>query len=312
MILKHQVKSNSFLIEIANEVNQQDHYLKSFKHTALNDSFPIINQAIPEDYTLSITQDAKFKAKVLIVEDHDKMLKFITKSLEEHYDIYTATDGKEGIKKAKSILPDVIVSDLRMPVIDGLKLCSVLKADENTAHIPILVLTASIDDDIELEGLKCGANDFVYKPFSVDVLKRRIINLINSNKIVTPNIALANSEVPIQDSNSIFLENVKNTLNKHLDNPDFNVKTFSKEIGMSRMQLHRKIYQCTNLSTSAFIRKQRLYKAKKILKNKQNLLVNEVAYEAGFNTPSYFIKCFKKEYKITPTEYRELELMSIK
>lgn len=243
---------------------------------------------------------------VLIVEDQKEVREFLKSVWGKTYRLYEADDGKEGIKKALELVPDIIITDVRMPVVDGIELCNTLKADERTSHIPIILLTAGVDEEQELQGLQSGADDFVAKPFKLRILQTRIENLIETRKALrnrySQELILQAKDIAVSSTDAVFLNHLQQVLDNHLANPNFNTEFFCREIGMSRMQLHRKLLAFTGLSTTAFIRSQRLKQALHILKT-SDASVSEVAYTVGFNTPSYFIKCFKETYKKTPSEF---------
>lgn len=243
---------------------------------------------------------------LLIVEDHPEIREFLKSVWKEKYEVYEAADGQEGIDMALRIVPDLIVSDVRMPKINGIELCKRLKADERTSHIPIIVLTAGTGEDYEMRGLQSGADDFVEKPFKIRVLSKRVDNLIEGRRALrtkySQELKLQASDMAITSTDELFLNKVQQLLDDKLGDPQFNAKVFSAHLGMSRMQLHRKLQAYTGLSTTEFIRSQRLKLATHILRT-SDITVNEVAYAVGFNTPSYFIKCFKETYKTTPAEY---------
>ncbi len=243
---------------------------------------------------------------LLVVEDNKEVRQFITSVWKNSYQIFEAQDGKEGIKKALKIVPDLIITDVRMPICDGIELCNTLKTDERTSHIPIILLTAGVGEEQELKGLQSGADDFITKPFKLRVLQSRVENLIATRKILrnrySQEMMLKAKDIALTPTDALFFERVQKVLDEQLSDVDFSAATFCKAIGMSRMQLHRKLMAFTGLSTSAFIRSQRLKQAVHILKT-SDATINEVAYSVGFNTPSYFIKCFKETYKKTPSEY---------
>ena len=243
---------------------------------------------------------------ILIVEDNNEVRAFIKMSLQHKYQIIEAVNGQEGIDKAIEYVPDIILSDIRMPLKDGIVLCNTLKNDERTSHIPIILLTADTTEENELKGLESGADDFVAKPFKLRILEKRLENLIGLRKALrsrySQEFILKPTDISITSTDEAFLNKLQIIIDADFSNPDFNAVAFSKKIGMSRMQLHRKLMAYTGLTTTAFIRSQRLKQALEILKTSDST-VNEVAYTVGFNTPSYFIKSFKEIYKKTPTEY---------
>lgn len=243
---------------------------------------------------------------LLIVEDQAEVRQFMKLALKDQYLVFEAENGKKGIKKAIEIVPDIIISDIRMPICSGIELCNTLKNDERTSHIPIILLTAGVGEENELKGLKSGADDFITKPFKLRILETRLSNLIQVRKALrsrySQELILKAKDIAVTPTDELFLNKVQQILDDHLSNPEFNAVFFSKEVAMSRMQLHRKLLAYTGLTTSSFIRSQRLKQAIQILKT-SDASINEVAYTVGFNTPSYFIKCFKENYKKTPTEY---------
>ncbi|MFK5974052.1 MAG: two-component regulator propeller domain-containing protein, partial [Flavobacteriaceae bacterium] len=243
---------------------------------------------------------------LLIVEDHKEVREFISSMWKDRFHILEAENGKIGIKKALETIPDLIITDVRMPVCDGITLCNNLKTDERTSHIPIILLTAGAGEENELKGLTSGADDFITKPFKLRILQKRVENLIQTRKSLrsrySQEVMLKAKDISVTPTDEIFLNKVQKVLDDRLSDPEFDSTLFCKLVGMSRMQLHRKLLALTGLSTTAFIRSQRLKQAVHILKT-SDATVNEVAYTVGFNTPSYFIKCFKEVYQKTPAEY---------
>ncbi|NJB71577.1 ligand-binding sensor domain-containing protein/signal transduction histidine kinase/DNA-binding response OmpR family regulator [Saonia flava] len=244
---------------------------------------------------------------LLIVEDHQEVRTFIKLALDSTYKILEAENGKKGLEIALSIIPDIVLTDVRMPVKNGIELCNTLKTDERTSHIPVILLTARDGEKNELKGLGSGADDFITKPFKINLLKRRMANLITTRKILrkrySEELILKPKDIAITPSDEAFFKRIQQILDKNLSDPNFNAALFSEKAKMSRMQLHRKLQAYTGLSTSAFIRSQRLKQAIQILKSSENLTVSEIAYTVGFNTPTYFMKCFKETFHKTPSEY---------
>jgi len=295
-----QENSINFLITLP--VNQA-----SFdKETYAKISNQISNQSnFTTDVVIETQKDIELPI-LLVVEDHAEVRRFIILALKHKYQVFEAENGKQGIKKAIEIVPDIIISDIRMPICSGIELCNTLKNDERTSHIPIILLTAGMGEENELKGLKAGADDFITKPFKLRILEKRIANLIDIRKALrkrySQELILKAKDIAITPTDELFLNKVQQILDTHLSNPEFNAVFFSKEVAMSRMQLHRKLLAYTGLTTTSFIRSQRLKQALHILKS-SDASINEVAYAVGFNTPSYFIKCFKEVYKKTPAEY---------
>uniref|UniRef100_UPI0025E75BF0 response regulator transcription factor n=1 Tax=Winogradskyella sp. TaxID=1883156 RepID=UPI0025E75BF0 len=213
--------------------------------------------------------------------------------------------SKKAIELIRKELPDLVISDIMMPEIDGIELCNGLKKDSLTSHIPIILLTAKVTQEQQREGLETGADAYVTKPFNADILKVRVKKLIetraqlkkrfNEQPILTKALEVTSVEAE-------FMQRLKGVLEKHLVNPEFTSDAFSKNMLMSRTQLHRKLKAIVGMTTSEFIRSQRLLLARDLFKKQKNT-ISEVAYLVGFNSVSYFIKCFKNSYNETPTQY---------
>ena len=243
---------------------------------------------------------------LLIVEDHAEIRAYIKQALGQEYKILEAQNGKIGIDMALAHIPDIILSDIRMPVCGGIELCNTLKTDERTSHVPIILLTASTSEENELKGLDSGADDFMTKPFKMCILQKRLANLIHQRKMLQDRYGrecvLKPMEITVSPADEILLGKFQKILDENLPDPSFNATIFSEKANMSRMQLHRKIKAFTGLTTSAFIRSQRLKQAEHLLQT-SDITINEVAYATGFNTPTYFMKCFKETFKKTPSRY---------
>jgi YesN/AraC family two-component response regulator len=220
--------------------------------------------------------------------------------------VLQASDGEAGIKRALKHIPDIIISDIMMPKIDGITLCKKLKTNEKTSHIPIILLTAKSGEENELLGLKTGADDYILKPFNPQKLQIKVQKLIevrnNLRKRYQHNAILRPKDIAITSTDTQFLNKLQQILNENLTDSNFSTQKLSKELGMSRMQLHRKLVAITGLSTTAFVKSQRLKYACELLKNPK-LRISEVAYASGFSSPSYFTKSFKEIYAKSPLDY---------
>ena len=243
---------------------------------------------------------------LLVVEDNADVRVLLHDLFKKEYTVILAKDGQEGITKAIEQVPDVIVSDLMMPVKDGITLTKTLKEDERTCHIPIILLTAKAGDEHELTGIHVGADDYITKPFNRSILKTKVTNLIAVRKKLqarySQELILKPKDIAITTLDEQFLEKVQEVLDNKLAESNFSMEAFSKAVHMSRMQLHRKLKALTGLSASEFIRSQRLKLAAQIL-TQSDISISEVGYRVGFNDPAYFAKCFKEVYQCTPTEY---------
>ncbi|MEW4922500.1 two-component regulator propeller domain-containing protein [Algibacter sp. 2305UL17-15] len=257
-----------------------------------------------DNYNLQQTAKTKTNPLLLIVEDDEDIRIFLKSIFRDTHAIEEAINGEQGIKKAIKIIPDIIISDIMMPKTDGIVLCNTLKHDERTSHIPIILLTAKSGNDNEIKGLKTGADDYVVKPFNSEKLKIKVKNLIELRLQLQQRYSttLELKDIATTSVEQQFLNKLKAVLNENITDTSFNSDMFSKTMLMSRMQLHRKLKALTGLSTTEFIRSERLKLGVKLLQT-SDLSISEIAYQIGFNTPSYFIKCFKETYKSTPSEY---------
>lgn len=244
---------------------------------------------------------------LLVVEDNHDLRAYIRGVFQESYQVIEAGDGKEGLELAFRHIPDLVISDLMMPNMDGLELCSALKASETTSHIPVVMLTAKAAVQDRIAGFETGADDYLVKPFNGIEIKARVRNLIsirNQLKKHYTRSIIDNGTMPpgLGQSEEPFIRKVKAALEKEFSNSSFDVEKLAAEMNMSSSQLLRKLKALTNLTTVEFIREYRLQKAAGMLAQK-SASVSEVAYQAGFESLSYFTKVFQQKYKILPSEY---------
>ncbi|EHQ24474.1 two component transcriptional regulator, AraC family [Mucilaginibacter paludis DSM 18603] len=243
---------------------------------------------------------------ILIVEDNEDFRFFMRDNLQQHYKVIEATNGLEGWQKALACHPELIVSDVMMPYLDGLELSRKLKTDKRTNHIPVILLTASSGEAKQLECLKSGANDYLNKPFSFEILNVRIKNLLTLNrtlrKTYTKHIKFSTTELKVKSVNEIFLASVVKYIEDNLTNAQLSVEDLSRHIGMSRGSLYNKLLETTGLTPVEFIRSIKLEKAAMLLEN-SDLNIAQIAYTVGFATPNYFAKSFKSKYDMLPSEY---------
>ncbi|MFD1615310.1 response regulator [Gelatiniphilus marinus] len=243
---------------------------------------------------------------LLIVDDNEEIRLFIKSLLKNDYRILQAKNGKEGIDKALETIPDLIISDIMMPVKDGIYLSNTLKADERTSHIPIVLLTAKSAEEDELLGLKTGADAYMIKPFKEEKLRVIIEKLIASRATIqdkfSQQVFLKPQDMELTPIDSKLLNRIQSLLDDQLTDPNFGAQVFSDQIGLSRMHLHRKLKALTGFSTTEFIRIQRLKLAAKLLKD-GGVNISEIAYTVGFNQPAYFSTCFKQYFGCSPSDY---------
>ncbi len=243
---------------------------------------------------------------VLIIEDEDDIRNFIKENLGKEYKILESDNGKDGLKKSIEHIPDLIVSDIIMPEMNGIELCENIKTDERTSHIPVILLTAKSSIENKLEGLETGADDYLTKPFNISELQVRVNNLIEQRRKLRERfrkeILLEPKDIAVTSADEKFLYRVSNVIEKHIADYNFTIDNFARETGMSRMQLHRKLNAVTGQAASDYIRNFRLKRAANLLKGKHGN-IGEIAYDVGFNNPSYFSECFKKLFGVLPSEY---------
>lgn len=243
----------------------------------------------------------------LIVEDNKDVVKFMASCLEGKYQIIVAYDGQAGIDLATKRIPDVIISDVMMPLKDGFELCDYLKNDERTSHIPIVLLTAKSDEENRLAGLKRGADAYLSKPFNEEELLVRLEKLIALRLKLQKRYAVFSLPAAKKEGYQMedaFLNKLFSVVEDHLSDSDFDVSRLCRAVNLSRSQVYRKLKALTGKSTTEVIRSYRLHKGKELLTT-SNMNISEVAYKVGFTSPAYFTRCFKKEFGIAPSESKK-------
>ena len=251
----------------------------------------------------------KHKHLILIVEDNSDARNFIKEGLSREFNVAEASNGVEAFEIALKIMPDLIITDVMMPKMDGLELCKKLKAEVKTSHISIIMLTAKTKIENAIEGLELGADDYVGKPFSLSLLKTRIKNLIESRRRMreffsTGKIDQAPPEFKLNKSDESFLKKAFEIIENYISDPDLDVDVFCDALKMNQMQVYRKLKSLVNQSTNEFIRNYRLEKAAKLLQE-NDMNVSEVGYNVGFIDPLYFSRCFKKRFGVSPIYYHK-------
>jgi ligand-binding sensor domain-containing protein/signal transduction histidine kinase/DNA-binding response OmpR family regulator len=243
---------------------------------------------------------------LLIIEDDDDFRFYLKDNLKSQYRIYEAADGKEGWQRALSLHPDIIVCDVNMPAMNGIELSRKLKADKRTAHIPVVLLTASRGEDEQLTGLKSGANDYMTKPFNFAVLNVKLKNLLALNQQLKDTYIKQVKVLPVTAEIASESEKLINTvlvyIEDNLHNPQLSVEGMAKSLHMSRASLYNKVLEITGMSPVEFIRSVKLEKAI-VLMEQSDLSIAQIAYHVGFSTPNYFARSFKAKYNMVPSEY---------
>lgn len=244
------------------------------------------------------------KPSVLVIDDNADIRAYVHTLLNSEYSVIEATDGTEGIRKAMKYVPDVIISDVMMPGIDGIECCRRLKGELQTCHIPVILLTACSLDEQRIQGYAGGADSYISKPFSSQLLLTRIRNLIESRRRMKQFFGdrqtLAKEDICDMDKD--FVERFKSLIEAKMGDSELNVEDLGKEMGLSRVQLYRKIKSLTNFAPNELLRMARLKKAASLLAS-SDMTIAEVGYEVGFTSPSYFTKCYKEQFGESPTEF---------
>jgi len=267
------------------------------------------NTATNENIFEEKSQD-KNACTALIVDDNPDICSYIKSALSgKQYDIVEAADGEEGFRKAVKYIPDIIISDVMMPKMNGVELCQKLKTELSTSHIPVILLTAASLDEQRIVGFRSGADDYIAKPFNPDVLEVRVANLIESRKqlkeLFSENLFSGNAPQDTKTANDLdrsFLGKFKELVEKDLADSELNVEDLGQQIGLSRTQLYRKLKSLTGYSPNELLRIIRLKKAYHLLSTTE-ANISEVTYDVGFTAPSYFAKCFKDYYNESPTDF---------
>lgn len=240
---------------------------------------------------------------ILVIDDNKDVRDYIRSLLEDKYNVLEAADGKDGIRLAMKHVPDAVICDVMMPVMDGMECCRRLKNEIQTSHIPVMMLTAYAVDEQKIKGYECGADSYISKPFSAKLLKVRLQNLLDNRKRLKDffgdKASIRTSSV--SDTDKGFAEKLKSLIEDNLSNPEFSVESLGESIGMSRVQLYRKTKVLTGYSPVELLRVARLKRAASILSSSDRT-VSEAAYMSGFNSPSYFAKCYREYFGENPTD----------
>lgn len=251
-------------------------------------------------------------ATVLIVDDNDDMRRYLRTLLLDRYYVLEASDGQSGWKLARESVPDLVISDVMMPVMDGLTFCAKLKADPLTSHIPVILLTARSTEQQQAEGLSQGADAYLTKPFSAEVLIAHIVSLLANRQKLKEAFAAEKQQTndnheqdeKLSTPDKMFMDTLRQAILKNMSNTKLKMDDLGADMGISRVQLYRKVKAMTGMSPVELLKEMRLQRAMKLLKATDKT-VAEVAYEVGFGTPGYFSSCFKKQYGKYPTDVKE-------
>ena len=250
------------------------------------------------------------KLKIFFCEDDENLGMLLREYLQaKGYVTDLFSDGEAGYKGFTKGKYDLCVLDVMMPKKDGLQLCSEIKQDLRTGHIPVIIITAKSMVMHIKEGFQCGADDYIVKPFNTDLLKSTIANLITNRRLLRNKFSGAQQQqdkiekISMKSNDEILMDRIMKVGNKHLDDPELNVEMLASEVGLSRVHVHRKLKELTNLSTRDFIKNIRLSQAASLLDQNKKMTISEVAYAVGYTNLSHFSNSFREKYGMSPKEY---------
>lgn len=259
--------------------------------------------------TLQTTDSAtspEDKETVLVIDDNQDIRDYVRSVLQDEYNIIEAANGQEGIRMAMKYVPDVIICDVMMPVMDGMECCRRLKSELQTSHIPVMMLTAYAVDEQKIKGYECGADSYISKPFSARLLTVRLRNLIDNRhrlqQVFADGSSASLQKVSVSDVDKGFLEKLRRLIDQRLSDPNLSVEELGEQIGLSRVQLYRKSKALCGYAPNELLRIARLKRASSLLASTDKT-VAEITYEVGFSSPSYFTKCYKDYFGESPTEF---------
>ncbi|WP_340113178.1 hybrid sensor histidine kinase/response regulator transcription factor [Maribellus mangrovi] len=286
-----------------NEYTILEQYTSAISPTSTNDE----ETATCEDTTALENENVP---EILIVEDHIEISEFIRENLRKCYRVVTETNGKSGLETAIQNIPDLIISDVMMPEMDGIEMSKKIKQDQRTSHIPIILLTGKASHKDKMQGLETGVDAFIPKPFNMKELALRVEKIIEQRQKLrerfNKNLKLEPKDIAVTSADEKFLERIMEIIEENMGNTEFEVGQLQDELLMSRTQLFRKIKALTNQSPGDFIRTIRLKRAASLMDQKFGNIA-QITYEVGFNNPSYFAKCFKELFGMLPSEYLKKE-----
>lgn len=291
----------SVLLPVKNQLTAEAINAATTNTSAEDTVKPLLQTTIPDT-------DNSTKPLMLVVDDNEDFREFIASIFAKQYSIIKAEDGIKALELTLDKLPDIIVSDVMMPRMDGFEFCKAVKQDIRISHIPIILLTAKTGDENKYTGLEAGAEDYISKPFNMDMLQLKVNRIVERQKQqqgqIRNKIDVRPSEIEITSMDEKFVAKAAALIELNIENPDFLVEDLCREMGMSRVYFYKKTLALTDKTPSELIRYMRIRRAADLLERSQ-LFVNEIAYKVGFNDPKYFRKYFKEEYGINPNEYKK-------
>lgn len=299
-------QGTSFTIEIpAYQQGELDtNYTRNSALTNLKEG--AILAADQEEVPASHQESSENKETILVIDDNQDIRNYVRSVLQDEYKIVEAANGQEGIQQAMKYVPDVIICDVMMPIMDGMECCRHLKSEIQTSHIPVIILTAYAADEQKIKGYECGADSYLSKPFNARLLTVRLRNLIENRhrlqSFFTDGSNATLQKAPVADIDKGFLEKLYALIDSHLSDPDLSVEELGEQIGLSRVQLYRKTKALCGYAPNELLRIARLKRAASLLAGTEKTIA-EITYEVGFSSPSYFTKCYKEYFGENPTEF---------
>jgi DNA-binding response OmpR family regulator/two-component sensor histidine kinase len=311
-ITKEFVKLHGGIITVESEVNVGSCFnvlIPFIELKADGHQMEIVHELVAEDTVHPLSENGHPTAKIptlLLVEDNEDFRFYLKDNLKQTYQIIEARNGKEGWQLALKHLPDLVVSDIMMPEMDGIELCKKIKSTQIISHTPVILLTARTNEEQKMQGFEIGADDYITKPFNFEILQSRIKNLIHQREIFHKDfrkqIEVKATDIKITSMDEKLIQNAIKFVEDKISDADFSVEDLSRELGMSRVHLYKKLLSLTGKAPLEFIRTIRLQRAAQLLEKSQ-LTISEVAYKVGFNSPKYFAKYFKDEYGMLPSAF---------
>ena len=314
-VVRNFIELHKGKIEVSSKLNVGTKFKIKFpqgnSHLKINKdaSLKVKNNNIENEVTTKLILDNSEKKQsnknLLIVDDNTELRSYLEIELKNNYNIFLAENGKQGLEMANKHIPDIIITDVMMPIMDGMEFCKNIKNDIRTSHIPIMMITAKGMQIDKIKGIDSGADVYLQKPFNMDVLKSYLNQLISTRKILFKKyfsgIDFSENTTSLDQE---FMLNVLNYINNNISDNDLNVEKLADELLLSRSKLYRKIKALTGLTANEFIRNIRLEKSKNYIENTE-FSISEICYKVGFSSPSYFTKCFKIQFGVLPKEMRE-------